>query len=97
MDLTIDERRRLAWYLRYGAGWTLEEIGKELGRTKETINAGLRIIECKIYRSWRNNRLPSTLPAWWRRLRASGALRKDEPYGIARLPILIPPQEETEK
>ena len=66
------------------------EIGKELGE-RETITPASGFIECKIYRSWRNNRLP-LLPAWWRRLRASGALRKDEPYGIARLPILIPPK-----
>jgi len=96
MDLTIEERRRLAWYLRYGAGWTLDAIGRELDRTSETVRTGIKIIEHRIYRSWRTNRLPTMLPGWWRRLRDAGALRKDEPYGIARLPIEIPPQEESE-
>jgi hypothetical protein len=96
MGYTLNERRRLAWYLRYGAGWTFVAIGKELSMTKQTVSVDVKIIERKIYRSWLNNKLPSTQPGWWHRLRAAGALRRDEPCGFALLPVMIPPREARE-
>lgn len=87
-EFTLDERRRYVWYLRYGAEWSLEAIGKKVGKTTQTIRSDLSKVESSIYYVRRHP--PSIIPGWWRRLRIAGALRRDEYDGNYLQAIQIP-------
>lgn len=67
--------RQLAWLLRYGEGLTLAEVGKRIDRCAEQARTLILKVEYRIPMSWRSNRPSSSMPPWWRRLRAANAFR----------------------
>lgn len=69
--LTLDERRRLAWLMRFGEGRTLDEISKVVGVSREIVRHDTAIVMRRVILGWKL--FTSSSPAV-RRLRAAGAL-----------------------
>jgi len=70
-DFSLDERRRFEWYMRFGAGATLREIGDMVGVSSEIVRVDLNIVERRCATHWK--KLIGSSPVA-RRLRAVNAL-----------------------